>query len=177
MRLAGDPQLAHPRAHLREPRGVQDRARAEAQQVLRLLHRLERARPRQVEADAVLVPVADEPQPRQRVEHLDPVRAHPLVEPVVAERVREPHRPLPIALAHRRVRVDHPEVRVDAQAGDEEQLGRARMRVEVAAVVEVAVGARDVGERQRRLVDRELVERDGHQKYVPASIRCSGSRL
>jgi hypothetical protein len=71
---------------------------------------------------------------------------------------------VPVALAHGRVGVDHAEVRVDAEPGDEDQLVRARVGVEIAAVVEIAVAGRHVGERQRRLVDRVLVERDRHQK-------------
>ena len=66
-----------PRAHLREARALQDGAVAVADDVRLLLDRRERALPREVEADAVVVAVAHQAQLLQRLEHLDAVRARP----------------------------------------------------------------------------------------------------
>ena len=53
--------------------------------------------PVQVEPDAVVVGVADQPQLLQRLDHLDAVRADLLTHAVVAERVRGADRVLPVA--------------------------------------------------------------------------------
>jgi len=47
-----------------------------------------------------------------------------------------------IASPNRRIRVDHAEVRIDAEAGDEEHVARPVVGVEVAAVVDVSIGRR-----------------------------------
>ena len=66
-----------------------------------LLHdRRERALPREVEPEAVLVAVADEPDPLQRLLHLDAVRPDRRVGRPVAERVGEAHDVLAVAAAH-----------------------------------------------------------------------------
>ena len=58
------------------------------------------------------------------------------------------------------------------EPGDEEQVAGAVVGVEVAAVVRVAVAGRDVLHRQRRLVDRVLVERDRHGDLLGLRSRC-----
>ena len=123
-----------------------------------LHHRWERALPGEVEADAVRVAVADEADAMQRLEHLDGVSADARVERALVECVGESDAVLMIAQSDACVGVDDAERGVDTEAGDEEQVAGAVVGVEVAPVVEVAVGRRRVLDRQRRLVDRVLVE-------------------
>jgi hypothetical protein len=104
----------------------------------------ERAVPGKVEADSVLIAVAGQPDPPQRLEHLNAVRADPLVEPVGTERVGEPHRPLPVTAPYGRVGVGDAQVGVYAEAGDQEDVARAVVAGEIAAVVEVAVAGSHV---------------------------------
>ena len=131
----------------------------------------------------MVVGVADQPELLQRLDHLDPVRPDLEVERPLVHRVRAAHAPLRVAAAHGGVGVDHAEVRVDPAAGDEEDVAGAVVRVVVAAVVEVAVAGRHVAERQRRLVDRVLVERDGLHggsysfQGTPASFCSMPARL
>ena len=77
----------------------------------------------------------------------------------------------------RGVGVDHAEVRVEAEAGEEERVAGAAVGVEVVPVVGVAVGADHVGHRQRGLVDRVLVERveHGHLEVGAAGVAWGGS--
>src|SRR5207302_4928209 len=112
---------------------------------------------------------ANEPQAAQWLQHLDPVRTHALIETIVAERVGAVDRPLAVAATNGDVGVDDSEVRVHAEATDQEDVTRAVVGVEVAAVVEVAVAGTDVLHRQRRLVDRELVEGNWH--LTPSTCR------
>ena len=73
-RLAREPQLATPGADAREARRVEQDRVALAADVLRLRDRSVVGLPQQVEADAVLVGVADQPQLLERLDHLDAVR-------------------------------------------------------------------------------------------------------
>ena len=161
-RRAGDPHLTGPRAHLREPRALQDVAEPVADHMRLFLDRRERALPGEVEADPVLVAVAHHPHTLERVEDLDAVGTDPLVHAIRTERVGEACRVHRVAQLHGGVGVDHAEVGVGPEAGDHEDLAGAVVRVEVAAVVEVLVAGADLAHRQRRLVDRELVERMQH---------------
>src|SRR5207253_8361215 len=86
----------------------------------------------------------------------------PLVHAVVVESVGEVHGVLAVTTPNGGVGVLGTQVRVHAEAGHEEDVARAVVGVEVAAVVEVAVAGADVLERQRHLMDGELVEGDGH---------------
>ena len=129
--------------------------------------RPETALPGQVEADPVLVAIAGQPDSLQRLGYLNAVRADPLVQPVVTEGVGEPDRPLPVPAPHGRVRVGDTEVGIHAEAGDQEDVARAVMAGEVAAVVEVPVGGSHVLHRQRELVDRVLVHGHGHGRLPP----------
>ena len=95
----------------------------------------------------------------ERLDHLDAVRADLLLHLVVGPRARRADRPLRVATAHGRVRVDHAEVRVHAEAGDEVRVGLVVDALVDAPVVDVAVAGPDVAHRQRDLVDRILVER------------------
>ncbi len=143
-----------------------------------LVDRGERSFPGQVEADPGLVGVEHQVDPLQRFEHLDPVRSDREVEALVVERVGAPHDVLQVAAPHYRVRVLHPELRVDAGAGDEEDLAGPVVGVEVAPVVEVPVAARDVPHRQRRLVQRVFVECYGHVAtfQIPSRSASNDSR-
>ena len=98
----------------------------------------------------VVVGVADEAQLAERLDDLDAVRTDLLAQLVVGPRARRADRPLLVAAAHGRVRVHHAEVRVHAHAGDEVRVGFVIDALVDAAVVHVAVAARDVTHRQRR---------------------------
>ena len=159
-RLAVDAQLARPRADAGEARRVEQDAVALAADVLRSRRSVRTRSGTEVEADAVLVGVADE---AQLVERLDRPRCG-TGRPAgcILSSGREPDvadRPLPVAAAHGRVRVDHAEVRVHAEPGDEVRVGLVVDALVDAPVVDVAVARPDVAHRQRDLMDRILVER------------------
>ena len=177
-RVAVDTQFSRPCADAREARRVEQDAVAVAPDVLRLRDRSVRRFVREVEADAVLVGVAHDAHLVERLDHLDAIRADLLEHLVVGSRARRADGPLPIAAAHGRVRVDHPEVRVHAHAGDEERVGLAVDALVDAPVVDVAVAARDVAHRQRDLVDRIFVERVElqHRNLQSSSGRAEATR-
>ncbi len=132
--------------------------------VVRLPDGGELALPGQVEAEPVGIVrggLADQPEGRQRLHHLDPDRPDPQLHPVVAERVRGPHRVQPVPRAQGGVGVDHAGVGVDAEAGDQQRPALVVEDVEDAAVVGVAVTGGDMAHGQRHLVHGVLVERDG----------------
>src|SRR5207244_3311539 len=82
--LAPDLEHAAPCPDLGEARSLDDGACATGpHEVGLLLHSGERSLPRQVAGDAVLGAVANEPQAAQRLQHLDPVRTHALIETIV----------------------------------------------------------------------------------------------
>ena len=168
-------ERAPPGADLGEALGVERDPAARAHHVRLLLEHVEGALPGQVEGDALGL-LEDEPQPAQRLDDLDPVGADVLVEPVVVDRVGEVHRGLRVAAADQHERVLGAEVRVVAEAGDQEDVAGAVVGVEVAAVVEVAVAGAGPGDRQRHLVERVLVERADHSGTHLASS-CSNSGL
>ena len=97
-----------------------------------------------------------DPQPAQRLEHLDPEGPDGEVAPV-GQRRRGAHDVLRAAVAHVDERVDHAEVRVLAVAEDGEPVTRARVHVEVVAVVEIAVARGGVRDELGRLVDGVVV--------------------
>ena len=158
-RLAVDAQLAFPRADAREARRVEQDAVALAADVLRLGDRSVLGAIREVEAEAVVVGVADDAELVERLDHLDAVRADLLAAACRRAGARRADRPLLVAAAHGRVRVDDAEVRVHAETGDEVRVGFVVDALVDAPVVDVAVARRDVPHRQRHLMDRILVER------------------
>ena len=160
--VAVDGERSLPRPHLGEAAGVKDGLAANAHDVGRLVDRYERALPRQVEREAQRRVVADQPQAAQRFDDLDAVGADALVEAVIAEGVGEVDGALLVAASQQSERVGDPEVRIHAEAGDQKQLVGAIVGVEVAAVIGVAVGAGDVRQRQRHLMQRVFVKWDGH---------------
>ena len=173
MRVAVDAQLALQRADAGEARRVEQDAVALAPDVLRLADRAVLGAVDEVEADALLVGVADEAQLVERLDHLDAVRADLLASscrrgasPTVADR------PLLVAAAHGRVRVDDAEVRVHAHAGDEVRVGLVVDALVDAAVVHVAVARPDVAHRERHLMDRVFVE--GIELEHRAPLRSKG---
>ena len=97
-----------------------------------------------------------------------------LVHAIVAQGVGRAHRVLLVTTPDRGVGVDDAEVRVHAHARDEEHLAGAVMRVEVAAVVGVAVARRHVPHRERHLVHGILVERHGHGDRFPLVVSALG---
>ena len=87
----------------------------------------------------MVVGVADHPELLERFHDLDAIRADGLVHPVVTEGVGGAHGVLGVPPSHTGEGVDDPEVGVDAESGDEEDLAAAIVGVDVAAVVEVPV--------------------------------------
>ena len=165
--LALEPDGALPGADLGEPAGVEDGAGAGAHDVVLFLDGVEQAVPGEVEAEAVLVEVTHQSQLAQRFDDLAAIATDAGLQAIVTvERVAAPHRPLLVTASDGGVGVDRAQVRVDAHAGDQEDVAGAVVGVEVAAVIEVAVRRRHVVERQRRLVDRVLVERVRHVSPV-----------
>jgi hypothetical protein len=122
----------------------------------------------QVHGDAFGL-LEDQAELLQRLDDLDPVAADALVEPVVVEGVAQVHGGLLVAAADQDEGVLGAEVRVVAHARDEEDVAGPVVGVEIAAVVEVAVAAADVGHRLRQLVDRVLVH--GREHQMPTSAR------
>jgi hypothetical protein len=97
------------------------------------------------------------------LDHLDPERPHRGVHAVVAEVTGCPHHPVLVATADEGERVTDPEVRVLTLPDHEEELVRARMAVEVVAVVEVAIAGAHLPDRRGDLVDREVIEGREHE--------------
>ena len=97
------------------------------------------------------------------VDHLDAVAADVLVESILIDRVGQVHRGLFVAAADHDERVLDPEVGVVTDAGHEKDVAGAVVGVEVAPVVEVAVGAARPRNRLGQLVNRILVEWSQHQ--------------
>jgi hypothetical protein len=84
------------------------------------------------------------------------------VQAALGQRVGEADRSLSVAAADGGVGVDHPEVRIHAEPGDQEGAAVAVVGVEIASVVEVPVAAGDPRQRQRCLMDRIFIQGDGH---------------
>ncbi len=164
---------ALPGADLREALGVEGDPRPGAHHVRLLLHDVEGPFPGQVERDALGLLERD-PQAAQRFDHLEAVAADVLVEPVVVHRVREVYGGLLIAPADQHEGVLRAEVRVVAQAGDQEDLAAPVVGVEVAPVVEVAVAGACPRDRQRHLVEGVLVETADHQPVTPRPRPAAG---
>ncbi len=113
-------------------------------------------------AGVVRVGLAGQDEVLQGTFHLDPERADGEFHAgVVAQGVGGADRVEGVADAQGRVRVDDAEVRIDAEAEDEQELPGGVDEMEDAAVVGVAVTGRDVLHGQRDLMDRVFVERDG----------------
>ncbi len=85
-----------------------------------------------------------------------------MLEAAVAEGIGEVNGALMVAASHERERVGDAKVRIHAEPGDQKEVVGAIVGVEVAAVIRVAVGAGDVCQRQRHLVQRVFVKWDGH---------------
>jgi len=158
----GDPEPAAPAAELAKPGRVHDRPVAGQQQVRFLFDGRERPGPVQVEVQAGVGGVAGQVQPSQRLDHVDPVAAHLLVEAALGQCIGEAQARLLVPDPRSGVGVDDAQVRVDAEPGHQEDLTGAVMGVEVAAVVEVPVAARHPVHRNRSLVDRVFIERYWH---------------
>ncbi len=114
-RVTVDAQLALPGADAGEARGVEQDPIALPADVLGLGDRPVLGAVHEVEADAVLVGVADDAQLAERLAHLDAIGPDLLRHLVVGTRARSADCPLAIAAAHSGVRVDHAEVRIHAE--------------------------------------------------------------
>ena len=156
---------ARPAAGLGQPLGVEDDLALAAHVLARLGHGGDVALPGHVHGHAVLGRLDDDPEAAQRLEDLDAEGPDREVAPVEQGR-RGAHDVLRAAVAHVDERVDHAEVRVLAVAEDGEPVTRARVHVEVVAVVEVAVARRGVGDELGRLVDGIVVP--GGEAHVGA---------
>ena len=106
----------------------------------------------------------------QRLQHLDPERAHRDVGPV-DERRRRPHDVLGTAPAHIDERVHHAQVGVLPQTEDGEPLVVAGMHVEVVAVVEIPVARGGVRDELGGLVDGIVVPRGQGGRHGVSSRR------
>jgi hypothetical protein len=133
--------------HPCEARRVEQDAVAVAADVLRFGDRPVFRPVDDVEADALVVGVADQPQFAERFDHFDAVRADLLRLLVVGPGPRHADRPLAVAAPHGRVGVDHAEVRVHAETSDEVRVGFVVDALIDAPVVDVAVARRDVTHR------------------------------
>lgn len=114
--------------------------------------------------------LADQAQAAQRLEDLDAVAADAGVHDALVDGVGETDRALAVAATYGDERVDHAEVGVHAPAGDQEDVARAVVGVEVVAVVEVLVAGECLGHGQRGLVDGVLVEVDGLHGGLPGTV-------
>ena len=168
--LTVDDDLPAPRTHLGEPLRVQRDSGARAQDVPLLLHDVEQPVPRQVDGHALGL-VHDDAQLVQRLGDLDAVADHVLVEPVGVDGVRKMHRRLLIPAADEDERILHAEIRVVADAGDQEDVAGAVVGVEVGPVIEVAVRAAGPCDRLRDLVNGEFVHGAEHQASPPMRRR------
>jgi hypothetical protein len=102
------------------------------------LHDGEQTGPGEVGGDAIGL-LEHDAQPVQGVVDLDAVVHHVLVEPVGVDCVRQVHGGLFVPASHEYERVLDAQVRVVADAGDDEDVAGAVVGVEVRPVVEVAV--------------------------------------
>ena len=159
-RLAVDAELALPRADAREARRVEQDAVALAADVLRLGDRSVLGAVHEVEAEAVLVGVADDAQLAERLDHLDAVGPDLLRSCWSSGRapdVRIAHCLSPrrtVAYASMTPRFGYTPSPVMKYV-----VGLVVDALVDAPVVDVAVAGRGVPHRQRDLMDRVLVER------------------
>ena len=176
--LAVDHDGAAPGAQLGEALGVEGDPAAGAQHVRLLLDDVAGALPGQVGGDPLGL-LEDDPDLLERVGDLDAVVADVRVHPVLVDQVGEVHGGLLAVAGDQEERVLGAEVGVVAQPGDHEDVAGAVVGVEVGAVVEVAVAAVGLRQRQRRLVQRELVQRAdaAHVTLRPRSRSRSMSGL
>ena len=170
--LARDLERARPEAGLRQARGVERDAAELADEVARLEVRRDVAVPDQIERESPLVRLADHAQLAQALDHLDAQRADARVHAVVAELARRAHHALYTVAQHHRERVGRAQVRVLAEAHDQEQLVAAAVQVEVVAVVEVAIAGRDVADRLGDLVDGVVVEGGEHARSLRDALEA-----
>ena len=134
-----DPQHTFPGTALGEALGVEHHLGAIAKQMRRLVDGGERTAPVKVEGDPPFVALAGESEFLERVEDFDAVRADLLVHAIRTEGIGHADRVLEIATADAGERISDAEVRILAEAGDEEDLAAAIVSVQVAPVVEVAI--------------------------------------
>ena len=161
--LAGHRERAAPAAGLREARGVEEHAPVTADEVTRLGPGRDRARPAEVERDAVLRRLQHEAQAPQGLEHFD-AKWPDAVLAAVGELARGAHHAMERTAPHHREGVLRPEVRVLPHAHHQEQLVARGVAVEVVAVVEVAIAGRDEPHRLGGLMDREVVPGRDHAR-------------
>ncbi len=177
--LSVDSDGAAPGADLGEPLCVEGDPAPGAHHVALLLEDVEGTLPGQVAGDALGL-LEHQPQLAERLDDLDPVAADVLVETVVVDLVGQVYGRLGVAPAEQHECVLDPQVGVVAGAGDQEDVTAAVVGVEIAAVVEVPVAGRRPGDRQRSLVERELVEGTDHVRHRPRpagdpSAACDGT--
>ena len=130
------------------------------QRLARLFERDGTRGERDVGVDAEIGGIDAHPRHTQRLDDLDRERTDACLAPVDRNAARREHRTLHAVVHDGERAVDDAAVRIHGHAGREvEVLGVA---VEPEAVVVVRVAARGVRERQRRLVDRIVVERCQH---------------
>jgi len=123
-----------------------------------LLDDVEQALPGEIGCDALGF-VESDTQLVQRIDDLDAVAVDVLVQAVLVDGIGQVHRGLGVAAPDEQECVLHPEVGVVADAADDEDVPGAVVRVEVGAVVEVAVRGTRPRDRLGNLVYRKLVER------------------
>ncbi len=153
---AGDREGARPESRLGQPLGVEDHPPLAAQVLAGLGHGRNVALPRHVHGHVVLGRVDDDPQPAERLEHLDVERAHGKIRPIL-KRLRRSHDVLRPAEPHVDERVDHAQVRVLAEPENGGPLGADRVHVEVVAVVEIAIAGPRMCDELRRLMNGKIV--------------------
>ena len=145
-----------------EPLRVQRDSGAGPQDVPLFLDDVEQSVPRQIGGDALGF-VQDDAQRVQRLVDLDAVAEDVLVEPVLVDRVGQVHRRLLVTAPDEHERVLDAEVGVVADAGDQEDVAGAVVRVEVGPVVEVAVRRTRPCDGLRNLVNGKFVHGAEHQ--------------
>ena len=147
-----------------------------------LLHDVEQSVPRQVDGHALGL-VHHDAQFVQWIGDIDAVTEHVLVHSVLVDRIRKMHGRLYIAwfdvaagaapAPDKHESVLDSEVGVVPDAGDEEDVAGAVVRVEVGPVIEVAVRRPRPCDRLRNLVDGEFVHGAEHQASPPMRRRRS----
>jgi hypothetical protein len=97
-----------------------------------------------IKTDSVFVRVTGDPQFLQGVEDLKLVRTDLLVHAIFAESIGHPDRELLVATTDASKRIGYANVRVLTKSGNEKNLARTVVCVQIAAVVKVAIAARRV---------------------------------
>jgi hypothetical protein len=161
-----DCERARPPAGLSQALRVEDHLALAAEELARLGQGGDVAFPGHVHGHGVLGGLDHHPQPPEWFEHLNPDWAYGEDRPI-RQRCRGPHDVLGLAVAHIDEGVDHTQVRVLAKAEDGEPLIRARMHVEVVAVVEVPIAGGGVRDELGRLMNGKIVPRRERHNVLP----------